>query len=221
MPEVDIFGTYHIDRPSKVKSELTEFSEGADVFFVEAPREESDNDDEWTLTLRNPIMQITSWILNFLWGILGFLLTGRWGPVDGYVTDVVAQEQEIDIEPVDMNLVRRASDISIRMTILSWFLLLLALALFVLGGLFVYWPLVIWAIVVGFAPIVPFAYGTLSERDERMVENIEHVFSIRDDVENACLVVGHRHMDGVRNELAETDIEVGELHKSKFFRRNS
>lgn len=220
MTEVDGFGTLHIDRPNKVRAELTEFSDGVSVFFVEGPRNEPNEADERRLILRNPIMWVTGWILEVMWGSLGFLLTRRWGPVDGYVTDRVSQEQDIEIEPVDLNLVRRASDVSIWITLLSWIVLLLAFVLFSLAVLWTSWILTVWAIVVGFAPVVPFGFGTLSERDEEMANNIEDILSNRENVQRSCLIVGRRHMDGVMDELADKDIKVGQIHKSKFLRRN-
>jgi|GEM_PF-4747983 len=221
MPKVDVFGTLHVDRPGKVKAELTEFYADPDVFFVEEAREELEEGDEWELLLRNPIMRIAGAILNLIWGFAGFLLTRSWGSVDGYVVNVVAEEREIDIAPVDLNLIRRASDVPLWISALSWALSVVVLVLFVLSAFFASIGLALWGVLLGFLPIRPFARRTLSERDKLMAENIEHVFAIYDDLQNGCLVVGRGHMEGVIDELEETEVEVGETHTSKFFRRNS
>lgn len=221
MAKVDIFGTLHVDRPKKVKRELAEFCTDADVLFVESPRDKPDNADEREMFLRNPIFSVTGRLLDFAWGPIGFLLTGEFEPIDGYVTEVVSQEQNIDIEPVDMNLVRRAGEVSIITTVVSWFWLILTVSVFVFGALQLSPNLIIWAAVLGFAPLVPFAYVTLSERDEQIAENIQHTFSTESGVQRGCLVVGRGHMSGVIEELEESDIEVDKTHKSKFCRRNS
>lgn len=171
------------------------------------------------MILRNPVIWLTGWIVEFAWGLLGLLLTRSWGAVDGYVTEAVSQDRHIDIERVDMNLVRRASDVPFWLTVLSWLLLLIAIGLFGFG-LLVSIQFAIIGVVVGFAPVVPFAFGTLSERDELIAENIRNVFSSRDDVQHGCLVVGRRHMPGVIDELKDTEVDVVDIHKSKSLRRN-
>lgn len=220
MGDVDLFGTYHIDRPKKVNEELSAFCDGADVFFVEAPREEATVDDERALLIRNPVFWITAWLVDLAWGLPGLALTGRLGPVDGYVTDIVAREQDINIEPVDMSLVRRAGEVGLWASVTSWILLLLAIFLFGLGVAFPSSDLIIWAVVVALAPVVPFAYRTLPERDETMAENIVEILAKDDSVQRGCLVVGHKHMSGVKDELEERGVEVGKIHDPKFFRRS-
>lgn len=219
MPRVDVFGTIHADRPRKVEAELSEFCDGVDVVFVEAPRESTTDADERTLLRKNPVFKITAWLLALAWGIPGLVLTGRWGPVDDYATTAVAAEHGADVEPVDKNLVRRAGEVSVWSTVLSWALLWLACSLFVLGILLPSVDHLVWAVVVAFVPIVPFAYGTLGERDETMAENIEDILTAREDVQHGCLVVGRGHVRGVVEDLAETDVEVGRTHKSRFVRR--
>ncbi|MEA5387259.1 hypothetical protein VB779_09470 [Haloarculaceae archaeon H-GB11] len=201
MPEVDGFGTLHLDRPAKVRAELTEFSDGVSIFFVEGPRNQPNKADLRRLILRNPIMWVTDWILYVVWGVPGLLLTKKWGPVDGSITESVSQEEDIEIEPVDLNLVRRASDVSIWVSIFSWFMLLLSIALVFLSVLWGSWNLTVLAMVVGFLPVVPFAFGTLSERDAEMAKNIDEILSNRDDVQRTCIIAGRRHIDGVVDEL--------------------
>jgi len=136
MTKLDIFGTLHIDRLSKVTEELDEFTSDADVLFVEGPREEPVRSDELGMLFRNPSLYLTGVILDCFWGILGLLLTRRFKPVDGVATEQVAQNRELDIEPVDLNLPRRASEVSLAVTLFSWFWFVIASVIFVLGS----WP---------------------------------------------------------------------------------
>jgi hypothetical protein len=117
MAEVDAFGTLHVDRLSKVTGELDEFADDADVLFVEGPREEPDNSDDLGMLLRNPALYLTGIILDWFWGLLGFFLTRQFKPVDGVATETVAQRKELDIEPVDLNLPRRASEVGLVVTV--------------------------------------------------------------------------------------------------------
>lgn len=220
MAEVDAFGTLHVDRLSKVTDELNEFADDADVLFVEGPREEPDNSDELGMLLRNPALYLTGIILDWFWGMLGFLLTRQFKPVDGVATETVAQRKELDIEPVDLNLPRRASEVGLAVTVLSWLWFAMAAVIFVLGVMASSIGVLIFAIAVGFMPAVPFAYWTLSERDEVMAENIEEILSTNDDLDRGCLVAGKKHMDGVVEQLEESDVEVSQVHKSKWLRRS-
>lgn len=221
MTDVSVFGTFHWDRPGKVEAELSEFSKDVDVFFVESPKEESDNSDEQRLLLRNPIISITGLILDFVWGLFGFIITQSWRPVDAYVTDKVADKQDIDISQVDMNLIRRASNVNILITAISWFLLLVMVALLAVGMLTLTLFPIGLAVVVGFVPLVPFAYWTLPERDEIMAKNIQEFIETHEGVDNVCLVVGQKHMKGVIDQLKDENIDVNKAHKSKFLRYNS
>jgi len=65
---------------------------------------------------------------------------------------------------------------------------------------------------------VPFAYWTLPERDEEMANNIEDILKTRDEFDRGCLVAGRGHMEGVIEQLEESDVEVNRVHKSKFLR---
>ncbi|WP_436906526.1 hypothetical protein [Halosimplex marinum] len=219
MAEVDAFGTLHVDRLSKVTDELNEFADDADVLFVEGPREEPDDSDELGMLLRNPALYFTGIILDWFWGILGFLLTRQFKPVDGVATETVALRKDLDIKPVDLNLPRRASEVSLIITALSWLWFVIAAVIFVLGVLASSIGVLIFAIAVGFLPVVPFAYWTLSERDEVMAENIEEILSSNDELNSGCLVAGRGHIDGVVEELEESDVEVSQVHKSKWLRR--
>lgn len=216
---VDIFGTYHLDRPTKVESELSEFAQEVDVFFVEAPHEPTTNRDELLILLRNPVMSIAGLLLDLLWGTLGFLLTRRFGPVDGTVTDRVATEQGIEIAPVDMNLIQRASDVSLLISVVSWVMFIMSLIIIASGILFTSLGVLSWGIVIGLLPLLPFVFSTLDERDDIMAQNIEDTLSSCGNVEQGCLVVGHKHMNGIVEALEDKDVQVGEQHKSKLFRR--
>lgn len=220
MAEVDAFGTLHVDRLSKVTDELDEFVDDADVLFVEGPREEPDTSDKLGMVLRNPALYLTGIILDWFWGILGFLLTRRFQPVDAVATETVAQRKELDIEPVDLNLPRRASEVGPVVTVFSWLWFAIAAVVFVLGVLASSIGALIFAVAVGFLPAVPFAYWTLSERDEVMAENIEEILSTNDNLDRGCLVAGGGHMDGVVEKLEESDVEVSQVHKSKWLRRS-
>lgn len=229
MAGVDVFGTVHIDRPNKVREELSEFSESAEIFFIESPRE-VDSSDLGNLLRRNPALWITSWILHVVWGLPGFLLTRNFESIDSSVTREVAESRNLDIEPVDLNLMRRASDVNRYVTGLSWFWVCLIPIVVTYG--FMTSPIFLGpvsfgpvffaglAVLMGFLPIAPFAHFTLEERDEETVENIENLLSERDDVQKGCLIVGHKHMDGIVEELEESTVTVGEKHRSKFLRKS-
>lgn len=221
MVQVDVFGTYHIDRPGKMKKELRDISTDAEVFFAELPREETKTSHEIQLLFRNPTLRITGWILNGFWGVFGFLLTGQFDSVDAFVTREVAHERSMEVEPVDLNLVRRASNIALPLTVASWIWFLLIVCVFVFGVFLWSDFYIISAVAMGFLPLLPFAYSTLSERDSEMAKNIEDILTSRDDVSRGCLVVGHKHMDGVIEELEKNNVEIGEKHKPKFFREQS
>jgi len=220
MTEVDAFGTLHVDRLSKVMDELDEFADDADVLFVEGPRDESDNSDELNLLLRNPALYLTGIILDWFWGIFGFILTRQFKPVDGVATEKVAQKRGLHIEPVDLNLQRRASEVSFAVTAFSWLWTAIAIALSVLGLVATSIGVLVFAIAIGFLPAVPFAYWTLSDRDEVMAENIEEILATDESLDQGCLVAGRGHMDGVVEQLEESDVEVSQVHKSKWFRRS-
>lgn len=220
MTEVDVFGTLHVDRLSKVTDELDEVADNADVLFVEGPRDEPDNSDELGMLIRNPALYLTGIILEWFWGILGLFLTCQFKPVDGVATEKVAQRRELDIEPVDLNLPRRASNVGLAVTVFSWLWFAIATIIFVLGILASSIGVLLFAIAVGFLPVVPFAYWTLSERDEVMAENIEEILSTNDDLNRGCLVAGRGHMNGVIEQLEESEVEVSQVHKSKWLRRS-
>jgi pheromone shutdown protein TraB len=80
--------------------------------------------------------------------------------------------------------------------------------------------ILVLAIAVGFLSVVPFAYWTLSERDEVMAENIEEILATNDGFNRGCLVAGRRDMDGVVEQLEESDVEVSQVHKSNWLRRS-
>jgi len=220
MSKVSGFGTTHIDRPSKVKTELTEFCENVDVFFVESPKDEPSSIDERNLILRNPIMWVTGWIVDFVWGVPGFILTGSPRPVDGYVTDAISEEQDIPIEPVDMNLMERAGEVPFWLTVLSWISVLVAISIFVLGIMATSLKLVLGSFIIGFAPAALFAVLTKSERDMEMAENIDQFLANHEDVESACLIAGKKHIPGVVDQLKKRGVDVQKVHKSKFFRKS-
>ena len=220
MAEVDTFGTLHVDRLSKVTNELGEFAQDADVLFVEGPRDPPDNSDELGMLLRNPALYLTGTILDWFWGILGFIFTRHFKPVDMVATETVAQKKEIDIEPVDLNLPRRTSEVGLAVTAFSWLWFTIAVGIFMLGVVASTIEILVLATAVGFLPIVPFAYWTLSERDEVMAENIEEILAANDEFNRGCFVAGRRHMAGVVEQLEESDVEVSKVHKSKWLRRS-
>lgn len=220
MPQVDVFGTYHIDCPNKVKDELIEFAQETDVFFVEAPYDPVSTKDEMKIFLRNPLILFAGLLLDILWGSLGFLLTRSFGPVDATVIGRVAEKYGIDIAPVDVNLIQRSSEVSLLISVTSWILFVLILLLIAFGILFTSFGIIAWGLFIGILPIIPLAYLTLDERDGTMAKNIENTLKTSDDIERGCLVVGHKHMSGVVEDLKQRDVEVGKQHKSKVFRRS-
>jgi hypothetical protein len=232
MPQIDIFGTFHIDRPEKVKRELSEFSNEVDVFFSEEARVDTEL-SEHELLLRNPTFWFVGILVDLFWGIPGFLLTRQFDPVDAVITDEVAKEQNICIKPVDAHLAGRLTNIPLVLTVASWLWFLMTVSVFIFG-------LSLWsksvllfgiplstrffatlAIAIGFLPVVPFAYYSLSDRDSKMAENIESILNDSDDLNRGCLIVGHKHINGVVEELEDSSIRVGKVYKPKFFRRNS
>jgi pheromone shutdown protein TraB len=62
-------------------------------------------------------------------------------------------------------------------------------------------------------------YQTLGDRNAVIAENIAEILDEREGSSRGCLVVGHKHMDGVIEELEKNDVVVGKTHKSKFLRR--
>ncbi|WP_142860784.1 hypothetical protein [Salinigranum halophilum] len=230
MEQVDLFGTYHIDRPSKVRRELEEFSGGAQVFFTEQAREAADASDWTELLSRNPAMFIAGWGLNLLWGLPGLLLTRRFDTVDSHSTKQVAQKRGLSIEPVDMKIAPQLADVSLLITLASWVWTMFIIAIFASGAAI--WPrtpLVYGLPVTGstilgmgvffsILPVVLFARMSLSKRDDIMAQNIQEILNSNDRVKRGCLVVGHKHMDGVKHQLESSGIEVGATHKSKFLR---
>lgn len=220
MSQVDVFGTYHIDRPSKVKDELSEFAQKTDVFFVEAPYDPVSREDKIAIFYRNPLTLLAGLLLDILWGSLGFLLTRSFGPVDASVTNRVAEKYGIDIAPVDVNLVQRSSEVSLLISVASWIFFVFSLLLITFGILFTSFGIIAWGLVVGLFPILPLAYLTLGERDGMMAKNIEKTLKTSDGIERGCLIVGHKHMNGVVGDLKERGVEVGKQHKSKVFRRS-
>lgn len=232
MTQVDIFGTYHIDRPRKVKEELREFSTDAEIFLTEQAKEPASVSEWIELLAWNPAMFISGWCLNFFWGVLGFLLTRRFDSVDGVATKKIAKERGIPIEPVDMDVVREMSDVGALFTACSWIWGLFVVtvlsfgigvhpAVFIVYGYPASGPFfVLSAYLLGLLPVVAWAKTSLQARDEVMAKNIEQVLDSRDDIERACLVVGHEHADGIANELRDRDFEVDEPFQTEFFRQS-
>jgi hypothetical protein len=220
MAEFEAFGTAHVDRPSKVAEELSEFADDADVLFIESPRSDADDSHEYNMLIRNPALYLTAIILEAVWGIIGFILTRQFDPVDRVVTKKVAREMGVDIEPVDLDIPRKMSEVHPIITVLSWLWIVLVALVAVLGILEWSTTIIAYAVVLGFVPILPFAELTLSERDEVMAENIEQILSTNDDVSKGCLIAGRDHLDGVEEELEASDIQVSQTFKSKWLRRS-
>lgn len=214
------FGTLHVDRLSKVVDELDEFSQEADVLFVEQPRDDPDSSDKFAMLVHNPTLYLTGIILEWFWGILGFVLTGRFKPVDEVATEVVSEKNEIKIEPVDLNLPRRASEVSVTITVLSWIWFCFVIFIFITGLIVSSITVLIGAVAAGFLPIVPFARLTLAERDEIMAKNIEEVLARNTNLNMGCLVAGRGHMDGVFEQLEQSGVETSQTHESKWIRRS-
>lgn len=232
MAKVDIFGTYHIDRPQKVEEELRDFSSEANIFFTEEPREEAAQSDWITLQLRNPTVWVAARFLNVFWGILGFILSQEYDSIDSIATRKIARERDIEMVPVDATIVQRESEVSLIITIFSWFWVFLTALVLVFAVLL--WPksLIVYgiplspiffgsfAMAMSFIPVVPLAYLTLDERNDVIAGNIEKIFDERADLTRGCLVVGHKHIDGVVEALENSSVEVDNTHKPKFFRRH-
>lgn len=221
MAQVNVFGTLHVDRPNKVKSELSEVASGADIIFTETPRDESGPTENRVLFRRNPALWVMGYILDGIWGLIGFALTRSFLPVDAVATREVARQKGIDTQGVDINLVRLASDIGPLFSVASWVWSSLVGVLLIYGLVTINPFLFTAGIAAGFLPIAPFAFGTLQKRDKKIAANIENVFEECDDLDTACLVVGRKHMSGVIEELETTEIKVQCRHRSKFFRQVS
>ena len=219
MAELLGFGTYHVDRPKKVQDELSELAEGTDVIFVESPRVKEDDDDKLDLLIQNPMMLIAGTFLGFFWGLFGWILTRTWRPVDAHAVDVVSEQHDVTVEPVDMNIVDYACDVRLQKTVFSWLLFVSSVSLLVYGTLSSSISVVLLGVIFGFAPASVFAKRTLAERDRRMSENIREIAISHENIETGCLVSGNEHIDGISEELAETDVTVSKIHKSKFLRR--
>lgn len=220
MAEFEAFGTTHVDRPSKVAEELSEFADDADVLFIESPRSDADDSHEYNMLIRNPALYLTAIVLEAVWGIIGFILTRQFDPVDRVVTKKVAREKGVDIEPVDLDIPRKMSEVHLVVTVLSWLWIALVALVAVLGILEWSTTIIAYAVVLGFVPILPFAELTLSDRDEVMAENIEQILSTNDDVSKGCLIAGRDHLDGVEEQLEASDIQVSQMFKSKWLRRS-
>jgi hypothetical protein len=220
MAELLGFGTYHVDRPKKVQDELGEIAEEADVILVENPRIQEGDDDKLDLLIQNPMMLIAGAFLSFFWGLFGWVLTRTWRPVDAHAVDMVSEEQEITVEPVDMNIVDYACDVGLQKTVFSWVVFILSVSLLGYGVISISVSSVLLGVILGFAPASIFARRTLVERDRRMSENIREIIISHENIETGCLVSGNGHLDGISEELAETEITVSKIHKSKFLRRN-
>ncbi len=235
MTRIDLFGTIRLDRPAKLRAELENFSQEADVFFVGEPSDTPAKAERRELLLRHPSVYLVGTLLRWVWGLPGVLLTGQFGSVDRVVPDRVAAEHGIQVEPVDLSLVRAAGDVSPMESVLSWFqfsvtaLFLLSSVVLFAGQLLVptllvgISPLTLGAcgFVVGFLPAAFLARDTLSARNEAMADNVERIVSRRDDIDVGCLVVGYTHISGVKQQLEQRHVDVGRTHRSKFFRRNS
>jgi hypothetical protein len=232
MGQIEIFGTYHVDRPNKVEQELRDFSEEAEIFFVEQPQDPANVEDWASLLNRNPAMFIAGWILNLFWAIPGFLLTRQFDSVDSYVTRQVAQERNLDIDPVDLNLVPYLSNIWMVWTAISWMWAIFVLATLAFGValspkiLLVYGfpltPVFIFStgILFGFLPIVAFARLSLPKRDGVIAQNIHEDLESMEEIDHGCLVVGRKHIEGVSDELEDRGIMVAKTHDPKFLRRS-
>lgn len=230
MPQIGIFGTYHVDKPSKVKEELSEFADDIDVIFIESPEDEVETQGQVEYLLRNPSLWLGSWLISLLWSTIGFILTRQRDSVDGYVARQVAKEKEVDIVPVDMNIVADLSDVRILVTVLSWIWFIFAvsslvstvsgltsLVQFQLFGADVIESVLIF-LLIGLLPVVTWAYTTDSERNKIMSENITKHLCENDSLENGCLVVGNDHLE-IQDNLKDTPVKVNKTHKSKWLRK--
>lgn len=221
MAELLAFGTFHVDRPKKVEDELGEIAEGVDVLFVEIPRTKQDDDNnKLDLLIRNPMMLIAGVFLSLFWSLFGIVLTGTWRSVDAHAVDIVSTKHDIDVEPVDMNIVNHACDVSLLRTIFSWLVFVSSISLLVYGAASASISLILLGIIFGFAPASIFARRTLSERDRRMCENVSEILASDDNIDVGCLICGNGHIDGITDQLVESEITVSKVHKSKFLRRS-
>ena len=234
MTRIDLFGTLRLDRPAKLRAELERFSQDADVLFVGDPADAPTAAERRALFLRHPSVFLAGVLLGPVWRVPGLLLTRRFDSVDRVVRERVAEDHSLDVEPVDLSLVRVTGDISPAETVLSWFqfsvtavFVLASVALFA-GQLLVptlsvgVSPLTLGAcgFVVGLLPAAFLARETLSARNEAVADNVERIVSDRDDLDVGCVVVGYTHVPGVKQALNERHVEVGRTHMSKFARRN-
>lgn len=215
MAECETFGTFHVDRPSKVKNELSETADDADILFIESPR---GDDYKSELRIRNPAFYLTGVILKLLWGTLGLFLTGQFDSTDGVATKKVARDKDLDIEAVDMNIPRRMSEVHPAVTVFSWLWAMMVIILFTLGVWEFSATFLLSGFLLGFIPSFLFSHLKLSERDEVMAGNIETILSADDGINKGCLVAGGGHIDGVEEQLEETSVEVSGTFKSKWLR---
>lgn len=219
MVELIAFGTYHVDRSKKVENELSEFAEGVDVLFVEKPRIRQESNNKLDLLIRNPMMLIGGLFLGFFWGLLGFIITRKWRPVDAHAVDKVSDKYEINVESVDMNIVDYACDVTIVKTIFSWLVFVTSILLFILGIASYSIIYFLLGVIFAFAPVPVFATKTLSKRNERISKNILELFE-EEDIEIGCLICGNKHINGITERLAKAGITISGEHKSKLLRRS-
>ena len=217
MTECKCFGTTHVDYPRKVTDELREFADDADILFIESPR---GDDYEYEMIVRNPALYITGVTLECIWAMLGFILTWQFTTVDTAVTKKVAQENNLDIEPVDMNIPRKMSEVSPIVTVVSWLWTGVVAFVFVLSVWYTSIVVLGYAVLFALLPTLPFSQLTLSERDKVMAENIEEILSTDDKIKKGCFVAGRDHIDGVEKQLEESSVQVTQTFKSKWLRHS-
>jgi len=71
------------------------------------------------MRIRNPAFYLTGVILQLAWGTIGLILTRQFDSFDAIATEKVAREKDLDVEPVDMNIPRKVSEVSPAVTVFS------------------------------------------------------------------------------------------------------
>jgi hypothetical protein len=232
--KVDIFGTVHFDRPQKVQDELQEFARDADVLFSEDAGNQPTPADLRKLFFRNPSIYLMGKAVKWFWTIVSFPLVCKLDSVDSVVTERVADELNIAVIPVDKSMVHAESDVTNKTALISWVWAIIILLVFSSAVTVAVQQqltdavsptlspvlLALSAFVLAFLPSVSFAQRTLSERNDAIADNIEQFLISKEDADRGCLVVGRGHVSGVKKRLESSEVEVGEIHKSRIFRQS-
>lgn len=199
--KVRLFGTHHGADESVVEDELRSFVNGSEPIFYEFTRAEGGLK---TSFLKNPAVVIG---MEIYLTYLSFIQHFRSNPDDGLeksVCDTVSEETGQETYPIGLDIAERISQAHVFSTISSWIVILFWISLAITSGLIFLQRSIMGLLGVLMLVAIPFFSFCLFIKvvnDERESVMYSQTADVADSqgYETVCWVVGHEHVDGLRD----------------------